>query len=349
MAAPYRFQPDLQLFVVLETGRRMVRPNDGGHVLHNVSEAEIRGRQSANAEILWLLGQPQLEDYLSFVKDKVIGGAGIDPHSLADEWRAANDVYYDLEQSEAGAADEAECLPLDPALEPLAAALKADPYFRATFDTLPTEIRMVELDKLIVSQKHIACLFSEERARLLGATPEPEALFRFCLPLDRENPPVRIQRLSSDRYLFSSESTDLRAHEPALLRRDQLANIGSFGPIAGVVGLIVGFGSNFLTAIRSDTRMVLHNGYHRAYSLRALGITHAPCIVETVTRKDELRIAASETVSADPEFYFAARRPPMLRDFFNPALVKRLAVRPMETAVEVEFKMRSWTTTDCSD
>ncbi len=325
------------------------RRRDWGQVLHNISEAEIRAKQSANAEILWLLGQPQLEDYLSFVKHKVIGGADIDPGTLADEWRAANDIYYDLEQAEAGAADGAECLPLPPALEPLAEALRADPYYRATFDTLPTEIRMVELDKLIVSQKHIACIFSEERARMLGPAPEPEALFRFCLPLERENPPVRIQRLASDRYLFSSESTDLRAHEPMLLRRDQLANIASFGPIAGVIGLIVGFGSNFLTAIRSDNRMVLHNGYHRAHSLRALGITHAPCIVETVTRKDELRVAASETVSADPEFYFAARRPPMLRDFFNPALAKRLAVRPMETAVEVEFKMRSWTTTDWSD
>lgn len=95
--------------------------------------------------------------------------------------------------------------------------------------------------------------------------------------------------------------------------------------------------------------MILHNGYHRAYALRALGITHAPAIVETVTRKDELRIVANSSVSEDPEFYFRAARPPMLRDFFNPKLGKRLSVRPMETAVEVEFKMRTWTTTDWSE
>jgi hypothetical protein len=95
--------------------------------------------------------------------------------------------------------------------------------------------------------------------------------------------------------------------------------------------------------------MVLHNGYHRAYALRALGITHAPAIVETVTRKDELRIVANSSVAEDPEFYFRAARPPLLRDFFNPKLGKRLSVRPMETAVEVEFKMRTWTTTDWSE
>lgn len=308
-----------------------------------------RGETAPNAEISWLLGQPHLSDYLDFVRHKVVGGRSMDAGALADEWRAANDIYYDLEQSEAGIADTAECLPLHPRLEPLAQALKANPYYRTTFDTLPTTIAMVELDKLIVSQTHIANRFCEARARLLGAQPDPETLFHFCLPAERDNPDVRIQRLASDRYLFSSPSTDLRAHEPTLLGQDQIANIASFGPIAGVIGLIVGFGSNFLTAIRSDNRLVLHNGYHRAYALRALGITHAPCIVETVTRKDELRVAASETVSEDPEFYFRAARPPLLQDFFDMRLAKRLQVRPMETAVEVEFKMRSWTATDWSE
>lgn len=302
-----------------------------------------------NSEILWLLGQPALDDYLAFIREKAIGGRTMSPAMLADEWRAANDVFHELETTEAGAADQAECLSLPAMLEPLADALRADPYYRATFDTMPTEIRMVELDRLIVSQKHIASVFSAARAAALGSSPTPQDLFRFCLPLDRENPAVRIQRLASNRYLFSSGSTDLRAHEPLLLGPEQIAGISSYGPIAGALGLLVGFGSNFLTCIRSDNRLVLHNGYHRAYTLRALGITHAPCIVETVTRTDELRVAASETVSDAPAFYFLAKRPPMLRDFFDPRLVKRLKVRPMETVVEVEFKMRSWSGVDVSE
>ena len=303
------------------------------------------GPPDPNAELLWLLGQPQLEDYLDFVKRKVVGGDQLAPNCLADEWRAANDLYHDLERTEAGIADTAKCLPLDPALNGLAEALRADPYYRAAFDTLPTTVAMVELDKLIVSQTHIANLFSEERGRELGRSPTPDALFRFCLPLERENPPVRIQRVSSDRYLFSSGSTDLRAQDPVLLRPEQCAGIPSHGPIAGLVGLIVGFGPNFMTAIRSDNRFLLHNGYHRAYTLRALGLTHAPCIIETVTRVSELRVTASESVTSDPAFYFRAARPPMLKDFFNPALTRRLSVLPMETTVEVEMKMRSWTTT----
>jgi hypothetical protein len=299
----------------------------------------------ANGELLWLLGQPHLADYLSFVKHKVIGGDQADPSALAEEWRAANDYYHELESVEAGLADTAEILPLDPVLGPLADALRDHAWYRTTFDTLPAEVAMVELDKLVVSQTHVANLFSELRARSLGPTPEPQALFHFCLPLDRENPPVRIERLAADRWLFSSTSTDLRAHEPAPMNADQLAAFASFGPVSGGIGLLVGFGCNFMSVIRSDDRMVLHNGYHRACALRALGITHAPAIVQSVTRKDELRIAANEAVLEDPAFYFLAARPPLLKDFFDPRIAKKLAVRPIETRVEVEFKLKSFTAT----
>lgn len=305
--------------------------------------------EALDSELLWLLGQPHLDDYLALVRDRVVGGAHIAASQSADDWRAANDRYHELEKSEAGLAEQVQSRPLDLALTPLAEALRAHPHYRATFDTVPSQIMMVELDKLIVAQTYVVPGFAQSRARILGRKPDPAALFRFCLPLERDLAPVRVQRLGAERYLFTCPSTDLRPHEPALLAPDQLAAIDTFGPIAGVVALAVGFGSNFLSAISSEGRLVLHNGYHRAFALRSLGIKHAPCIVQTVTRRDELMVAASERVSEFPELYFRARRPPLLRDFFNPALCKRLRVKRQETMVEVEFKTRAWTADDCSD
>lgn len=301
---------------------------------------------SSNSELLWLLGQPELEDYLDFVKRKVVGGDQLPAKALSDEWRTANDLFHALESAEAGIADSIECRPLPPESEAAQQQLRADRYFRAAYDALPATIEMVELDKLIVSQNHVAPLFAEEQARCLSPHPSLDALFRFCLPLTRESPTVRMQRLSSERYLFSCASSDLRAQDAILLHSEQCVGIDSHGPIAAMVGLAVGFGPNFMTAIRSDSRLLLNNGYHRAYGLRALGITHAPCIVETVTRVSELRLTASHSVTSNPAFFFRASRPPLLKDFFNPALTKRLAVRPMETTIEVEVKMRSWTSTD---
>lgn len=296
----------------------------------------------ATDEEVWLLGQPLLRHYLDFVKDTVVGGDRAHPAALADEWRAANDYYHELEGREAGIADLVECRDLDPALVPLAAELASDPYYRHTFDTLPTSFGMVELDRLIVFQKSVTGNFNDALGSRLGPAPTPEALFRFCLPAGGSSAPVTIRRMSSRRYVFGSDSMDLRFHEAALLQPQQLRDYESFGPIAGAVGLVVGFGSNFLNAIRAEKRLLLHNGYHRACALRALGITHAPCIIQTVTRPDELEITAKSVVTEDPGFYFGAARPPLLKDFFDPRIRKRLRVYKQTRLIEVNFEVRDF-------
>lgn len=303
---------------------------------HDRPEAAVR-------EQVRLLGQPHLSDYLEFVKTRVVGGEEISPRTLADEWRDANDVYYELEREQGGSADEIECDVLDPALAPLAANVMEHRRLARSFDELPTWIGMVELDRLIISQPYITRDFTSAIAGRLGPDPAPEALFRFCLPLDRRNPAVRAERLSSDRYLFSSESTDFRSHSAVLLNRDQIDACDASGTAAAMIALGIGFGSNFLLAIRSDKRILLQNGYHRAYALRSLGISRAPIIIQDVTRRDELKLIAGDNVCENPEFYFGAARPPLLMDFFDSRLHKVYPVRPMRTLVEVEIKVRQMT------
>lgn len=293
-------------------------------------------------DMVWLLGQPHLEDYLDFHQRKVIHTGPVDLRAIAAEWQAANDLYYELEKSEAGLCESIDCLPLTDELKPLASEVEAHPWFRSSFDDLPYSFEMVELDKLIVSQLQVERGFSGKLAADLAATtPSAADLFRFCLPLERELPPCRIRRLGSSRYEFTSYSSDFRDHAPRLLRGEQLAGLELDGPLVAVLGVPIGYGSNFLSCIRSDRRVLLQNGYHRAYALRSAGFTHAWAIVETVTRKDELRLTASEEVADNPEFYFAARRPPLLKDFFDPRLGHQFRARRSEFVVEVEVKVRS--------
>ena len=292
-------------------------------------------------ELVWLLGQPHLADYLDFVREKVIGGDAMDPRTLADEWRAANDYFHALEVAEAGIADAAECLPLPAEMSPLARALAKDRYFRDTYDTLPTEIRMVELSKLIASQSSVSPGFSGELRARLGPKPTPQALFHFCLPAERPLPAVKARKVASGRWLFTSESTDFRLHRALLLDPAKIAGLATFGPASHVLAFPVGFGSNFLSVVRSDKRLLLQNGYHRAYTLLAAGFTHAPAVVQTVTRKDELAIAANEEVVSNAAFYFLAARPPLLRDYLDPKTSKRLLAHRMQTSVEIEVKTRT--------
>ncbi|WP_295639725.1 hypothetical protein [Novosphingobium sp.] len=299
----------------------------------------------AARSMVWLRGQPHLEDYLSFYRKKVIGGDKADPRMLATRWREANDLYYQLEQDEAGIADSISCKPLDKRLAGLAATLEDHAWFRSSFDILPYSIELVELDKLVVSQIQVENGFSHAIAKRLGAKPTPAQLFRFCLPIERDLAPVKIQRLSANRYQFSSPSSDFRAHDTILLHDPDLAGVTLPGPAAAMLGISVGFGSNFLSAVRSESRVVLQNGYHRAYALRSAGLTHAWCVVEHVTRKDELRLSATEELLSDPAFYLAAKRPPILRDFFDPRIAEQVLTKPVECLVEVEITVRSTTVT----
>ena len=289
-----------------------------------------RDPRAEHVPLVWLLGQPHLRDYLAFYESKVIDSDTADARALAAEWRAANDLYGELEQSEAGIADTIDCRPLPRRLAPLAAELEANPWFRSSFDNLPYTIERVELDKLVVSQVHVETGFASAIAARLGERPSPSALFRFCLPVERELPPVAIRRLAADRYEFTSPSSDFREQAPRLLGPEQSAGLGVSGPAAAFLGIAVGFGSNFLSGVRSGSRVLLQNGYHRSYALRSAGVTHAWCVVEHVTRKDELRLTADAAVAEDPEFYFAAKRPPILRDFFDPRIAKPLLTKRLE-------------------
>lgn len=307
-----------------------------------IRSKEASGQEKPADEEAWLLGLPLLRDYLDFVKSKVVGGAAVVPAALTDEWRDANDYYHELEQRESGIADQVECRDLDPALTPLVEEMRENTYYRRAFNKLPTAFGMVELDRLIVFQKSVTDTFVKALASRLGRAPAPEALFRFAMPIGERDAPVEIRRVGSKRYVFRSDSTDFRYHEPVLLEPGQIRGYDAFGPIAGIVGLVVGFGSNMLNAVRVGKRLVLQNGYHRACALRELGVTHAPCIIQTVTRTDELELAAKGVVVEDPDFYFKTARPPLLKDFFDPRIRKQLRCHKQVRMVEVNFEVKDF-------
>jgi hypothetical protein len=92
--------------------------------------------------------------------------------------------------------------------------------------------------------------------------------------------------------------------------------------------------------VQSDNRLLLHNGHHRAYTMLEMGITHAPCIIRTVTRRDELNLLASGGVAEDPSFFFRAARPPLLKDFLDPKIRKIVRVPQLMRLLEINFEIK---------
>lgn len=295
-------------------------------------------------EEMWLLGQAPLRKYLDFVQDMGKQGAAPARPELVREWSAAALYYEELEKREAGIADRIACTPLAPEMAPLAAEILASPRYTRTFDSLPTHIAMVEVEKLLVCQNHVTRSFVDRLKERLGPDPDPATLFRFCLPLEDSSAPMQIREVGSKRYVFRSESTDFRFHEPVLLSAQQLTGYQPYGAVAGVVGLVVGYSSNFLNAVCDDDsgRLLLHNGYHRACALLELGVKHAPCVIQTVTSRDELDIVAKSVVANDPGYFFNAPRPPLLKDFADPRIRKILPIKKMSCVIEVNFEVRDY-------
>lgn len=298
---------------------------------------ELEATSPPTDDHVFLTGRPPMGEFLGFVTGQSVGGQTQQLSELADRWRRANDHIRDLEAREAGWADSPTLGSLAPELHSLRDRVLADPMYQRSFQIVPAEVSIVELDRLVVFQKHINLEYVARLKREMGSEPSPESIFKLCLPFDHPQPPVRSGQTAPNAFMFVSPSNDLRLLEVTPLSADQLTGYASQGPISGVVAMVVGFGSNFLNVIHAENRLVLNNGSHRAYALRDFGITHVPGIVQHVTRRDELEVVAPGDLSAKPDLYLRGARPPLLKDYFDATLRSIVPVPRRNRQVKVMF------------
>jgi hypothetical protein len=294
--------------------------------------------QEVPEETLYLIGRPTLKQYLYFVRNYTVHPP--EDGVLMDEWQAANDVVRALEKQEAGAADNPPITTLNiEKYEPLLTEFLKDPLVKNGFNTVPTDVALVELDRLVVYQHHIDVTYAGLLARELGNSPSDELIFRTSLLHDHPRPPVKWSRVGSNTFVFMSPSNDLRFLGSMKLQASNITDYRLPGDVAGVVGLTFGFGSNFLNAIYVENRLILNNGSHRAYALRKMGVTHVPCIIQHAASRDQLEVLARPQVVNNLDHFLKSPRPSMLRDYFDPRLHKIFPVRKVTRQVTVKFEV----------
>jgi hypothetical protein len=303
----------------------------------DVEPAAPPARVSNADEYLYLTGRPRLRDLLRFARSHAVTPP--DEAGLAATWQRAHERVRCLETEEAGTADDPPITELGPEYEPLLIELLQDPLVRNGFNTVPTEVALVELDRLVVYQKHIDLTYVRQLARELAPTLSEAQIFRTCLLHDHDEPPVKWSRAHHDTFVFMSPSNDLRFLGAVPLHGDQIKDYPSRGKFVGVVGLAVGLGSNFLNAIYAEKRLILNNGSHRAYALRMLGVTHVPCIIQHAASRDEVEAVAANEVRKNPDTYLKHPRPSMLKDYFDPQLHLVMPVYRRLRQVTVRFEI----------
>ena len=198
---------------------------DGG------SDASIGAAPSRHAkdpvaepnETILLAGRPTLRRFIRFVARNAV--AAPDRGALIEEWQAAREHVRALESVEQGLADHPEMTQLGPEYEPLLVEFLKDPLVRHGFNTVPTDVALVELDRLVVFQLHIDLAFVRNLQGKLGPAPSREEIFRTCLPYDHPSPPVEWSRLKRDGFVFLSPSNDLRYLGTMPLQPRHLAGI----------------------------------------------------------------------------------------------------------------------------
>ncbi len=297
--------------------------------------------KTSGEEHIYLVGHTPFKQYLDFMATEPIDAQTLDRKLLADEWRAANEHMQKLQQTEANWADDPPVQPIPKSMEPLLARVHADPIYQKAFTAVPVEIGLVELDRLVVRQKTINLAHVKRLQDRIGASPSQETVYRHCLPFDHPTAAHRVGYVSNNTYVFVSESNDIRFLDSLVFRPQQVSGYQPHGPLAGVVGLVVGFGSNYLNAIATEGRLVLNNGSHRAYALRQLGVTHVPCVLQKAKTRDELTVVAAGALRRSPDLYLKEPRPPVMKDYFDDRVIKIVRMAPTARHVRIHFTVET--------
>src|SRR6185503_9780447 len=197
-SAPFAHLPRGVLVLVVNGNSQ-----DGGRDMASIPEAEKMERTSSNGakpaaevgEYLYLIGRPKLKQYLRFMRDSAVDPP--DEATLVGEWQAARGRIQELEVREAGAADHPEIskIAADSKYRPLLVEFLKDPLIRNGFNSVPTEVAFVELDRMVVYQKHIDLAFVRGLQERLGPAPSDEKIFTTCLPFDHPQAPGAWSRL----------------------------------------------------------------------------------------------------------------------------------------------------------
>jgi hypothetical protein len=287
-------------------------------------------------EYVLLKGHPTLREFIRFHRVMSEEGQRADEAHLAQEWRRAHQEIQAHGARDRGCTDAVVGgLPAD--MAPLAEAALEDPVVRKSLCHVPCAWKMVELDRLIVYQRHVNLAVVDELRECLPRSPKNEDLIRFAIGSARRGSDARVTQVSENVFSFSVGPVDLRVLDIVALDSTQMPAYTAMGHALGMIGVFVGFPVNFLSAVGFENRLILSNGSHRAYLLRQLGFTHAPCLVRQAACEEEVEFLASAEVKQNIRLYTKSPRPPLFRDYLDAAISKIVRVPRFHRNLQVQI------------
>jgi len=123
-------------------------------------------------------------------------------------WRGAAEKFRTVVANEARIAETIEIQQLPPEAAGFTEQLQGTVAFKETFANYPVSVALVEIDKIIASQRTVHLDFVDDlKAKYVHS---PENLLTFCLDTGGETTPLKVGRTADNAFTFSSESPGLR-------------------------------------------------------------------------------------------------------------------------------------------
>jgi hypothetical protein len=277
-----------------------------------MESAAARNRE----RILYMLGAATLRDLNTFLDQ----GSVDTPErkdSIRAGWRTAAEHFQRVQLS-GDRPELIETSALPAPMLPVAEAARQTATFGNTFCNFPFTFEMAEVDRLVATQRRV----NLDHADRIVPPPEGDELWlaRLCLDPHDRPPAVRCARTASG-YALASDHPGLSLL--GLVDADPgaaaAAAWGVGGQLARAVIAMIGFPVATMSAIRVGRRLILSNGFHRAYRLRSLGVTMVPLLVMH-SQYPELELPEM-LADSQVRYLTSAERPPLVKDFFDEAMV----------------------------
>jgi hypothetical protein len=210
----------------------------------------------------------------------------------------------------------------DPTLTPYLATVQANPMFISLYSAATWRFVSIEIGKLIAFQPHVEIERYERTPGPVGLGTEQQRA-EFCLPADPMEP--------MNQVIEQDATGTVTAVNFSSSRRTLL--FSGFGPDPGGWRWAILGRPNHVVVCEYAGRYYLRNGYHRLVALQRMGFINATVILQTVGTWAEV---APPGLFPDA-IMLAAPRPPMLRDFNDPAFAYRCRVRPEMNVLRVAY------------
>ena len=299
-------------------------------------------------QILHLMGTTALTDFLAFARDfadLTVPGTGASGGAtqmdLAEAWRDAADIYQGLATAEAYPPVLPGIFPFPEGMKAHCAAFLGTPHIQREFDQVPVAFGMVPLAHLIVGlpRLNMTTVSGHSEAFGTGAIAD-SALAQRCLPLDPPRHSLQLLEQCGNSSTFVSSRPDVD-----LLRARAVAGAGADpmgrGHVQQTLALELGFPGNVLNVIRYQNRLILNNGYHRAYALLRRGTTHVPALIQVCRHWDDVALVGAAGLYENKHVLIDAARPPLIRDFSDRRLCLHFAAPRLKKYIRISYTIES--------